>query len=349
MPTFCRHNRFVERCPICSKTLPGHAEPRRGAGGSRTGGAPRRASGASGGGGSARGRLRATDVKVYVDGRRRGIDDGYECELVPGLRSSLDARRLCEEIGFAAGRLIALAEQPPGAYGLAAELGRGGEVEQASWLCMMIAYLSPLDGEEPFASIISAPSLQQAQEGLSDEAIEALQLGPRSCDQPGRGARTLRAYLEWAQRAGSQQRALTGEQSWSAERRFERVFERLALPGFPRWGRFELLVLLGTLGLYEMSADSLHLAAATAPRAAGGALGESGDLVLAAAKRVFGIGDVLLLERRCKRLAEDAGVPLAALDLALFNWHGSERAMLGLSAEVADEQAAAQAELALGL
>ncbi len=25
MPTFCRHNRFIERCPICSKTLPGRA------------------------------------------------------------------------------------------------------------------------------------------------------------------------------------------------------------------------------------------------------------------------------------------------------------------------------------
>ena len=23
MPTFCRHNRFIERCPICSLTLPG--------------------------------------------------------------------------------------------------------------------------------------------------------------------------------------------------------------------------------------------------------------------------------------------------------------------------------------
>ena len=28
MPTFCRHNRFIERCPICSKTLPGYAAER---------------------------------------------------------------------------------------------------------------------------------------------------------------------------------------------------------------------------------------------------------------------------------------------------------------------------------
>ena len=31
MPTFCRHNRFIERCPICSRTLPG-AAPATGAG-----------------------------------------------------------------------------------------------------------------------------------------------------------------------------------------------------------------------------------------------------------------------------------------------------------------------------
>ena len=31
VPTFCRHNRFIERCPICSRTLPG-AEPVTGGG-----------------------------------------------------------------------------------------------------------------------------------------------------------------------------------------------------------------------------------------------------------------------------------------------------------------------------
>jgi hypothetical protein len=348
MPTFCRHNRFIERCPICSKTLPGEGKPHRG-GGSRAGGKAQRRAGGASSGGARRGRLRATDVRVYVDGRRRGVDDGYECELVPGLHSSLDARRLAQELGFSAGRLSALAQRPPGPYELAAELGRRGDLERASWLCMLIAYLSPLEGEDPFASIISAPSLEQAQEGLSDEALEALALGPRACHQPGRGAMTLRAYLAWAQRAGSQQRALIGEESWSAERRFERVFERLALPGFPRWGRYEMLVLLGALGLYDIGADSLHLAAATASRAGGAARGESGDLVLAAAKRVFGIGDIQLLERRCGQLAKEAGVPIAALDLALFNWHGSERVTLGLPADISDEQATAQAELALGL
>lgn len=349
MPTFCRHNRFIERCPICSKTLPGHSQERRAGGTSRAGSGQRRSSAPGAAGRSGAKRLRASDVKVYVDGRRRGVEDGYESELAPGLRSSLDARHLAQEIGFAAGRLQALERRPPGAYALARELGRGGELEQASWLCFLIAYLGPLDGDEPFAAISRAPSLDQAREQLSDEDLEMLQLGPRTCHEPGRGAATLRAYLAWAQRAGSQRGALTGEDAWGPERRFERVFERLSLPGFPRFGRYEMLVVLGALGLYEMSADSLHLAAAAPSRAAGTGRADGGDPVLAAAKRVFGIGDPLLLERRAKLLADEAGAPVAALDLALFNWHGSARATMGFSEEVADMDAAARAERALGL
>jgi hypothetical protein len=348
MPTFCRHNRFVERCPICSKTLPGPPPARRGSTASRGAGSPARAGrpGASSHGAK---RSRATDMKVYVDGRRRGVDDGYACELVPGLRSSLDARRLAGEMAFAEGRLQTLALEPPGAYGLAAELARGGEIERASWLCFLIAYLGPLDGETPFAGISAAPALDQADE-LGDEQIEALELGPRTCHQPGRGAGTLRAYLAWSQRAGSQRAALTGEESWSPERRFERVFERLSIPGFPRWGRLELLVILGGLGLYEMSADSLHLAASASPRTSRAGGSDAGDQVLVAAKRVFGIGDPLLLERRAKRLADEAGTSLAALDLALFNWYGSERATLGFPDQApGEDEAQVQAELALGV
>src|SRR3954454_21846954 len=46
--------------------------------------------------------------------------------------------------------------------------------------------------------------------------------------------RTIEAYEAWAERAGSQQAAITGEPSWTPERRFGRVFERLALPGLHR-------------------------------------------------------------------------------------------------------------------
>ena len=35
----------------------------------------------------------------------RAADDGYEHELVPGLRSSVDAGRLADEMAFSAARL----------------------------------------------------------------------------------------------------------------------------------------------------------------------------------------------------------------------------------------------------
>lgn len=299
------------------------------------------------------GRRQATGVRVYVDGRERGVDDDYNCDLVPGLRSSGDARRLLQEIGFASARLLALAGSPPAAYATVSSLHRNGDVESASWLCFLIAYLSPLDGEEPFAGIAAAPSLRQAEDHLQDEAIEALALGPRTCHQAGRGAATLRAYLAWSRRAGSQQRALAGEPSWTPQRRFERIFERLSIPGLPRWGRFELLVLLGRLGLYEMSADSLHLATSgAAPSAAQGpqmGRGQSGDQVLAAAKRIFGIGDALLLERRAKRLAEELSAPLEAIELALYNWFAPQRATLGFAGDLLDEEAVNRGADALGL
>jgi len=60
-----------------------------------------------------------------------------------------------------------------------------------------------------------------------------------------------------------------------------------------------------------------------------------------AAKRVFGIGDPFLLERRAADLAEACQVPLEALDLALFNWGRPEDARATLGAQAG---AAARAE-----
>jgi hypothetical protein len=150
--------------------------------------------------------------------------------------------------------------------------------------------------------------------------------------------RTLEAYRAWAGRAGSQTQAFVGEQEWTPERRFARAFERLALPGLHRDARFDLLVTLGCLGVFELRAATL-------------ALGGSDDVTIAA-KRVFGIGDSLLLERRAEQLAEACGIPLAALDLGLFNWGHApdERATLGLGPTAEpDPAAAAAARAALDL
>jgi hypothetical protein len=152
-----------------------------------------------------------------------------------------------------------------------------------------------------------------------------------------RPERTTAAYRSWAGRAGSQAAALSGDDAWTAERRFARVFERMALPGFGRAGRFELLVSLGRLGLVDVAPDDLQLV-------------DAADGAVIGAKRVFGIGERLLLERRAKELAEAAEVPLDALDLALFNFAQPEsrRATMGSRAEP-DPELVARVESALGL
>ena len=40
--------------------------------------------------------------------------------------------------------------------------------------------------------------------------------------------------------------------TWTAEQRFTRIYERLALPGLHRRARYDLLVMLGALGRYPL-------------------------------------------------------------------------------------------------
>ncbi len=233
----------------------------------------------------------------------RSSDDGYRAGLVPGVKSSADAVRLAEELAFSAARLAELAADPPGLY---AEVAAEPDREEATWLAFLIAYLSPLsevEGSDPFAAIRAVRTPWSTGE-LPD--LGEVATGPRSAHDPAGGDRTLAAYRAWGARAGSQEYAFTGEQSWPPERRFARVFERLALPGLHRAARFDLLTALGRLGLYDLRADSLHLG--------------TGDATEVAAKRVFAIGDRAVLEHRATDLAGAAGVPLDALDLAFVNW-----------------------------
>jgi hypothetical protein len=337
MPTFCRHNRFLERCPICSKDLPGSTP--RGARPARTGAQRTRSPGST----TKRGAGRGQGLRVRHEGRAE--DDGYRSELVPGVRASADASRLAEEIAFSSGRLLALAAEPPGLYGETRTLARE-DLERASWACFLIAYISPADGEDdPFAGIRQA--LSDAPTPAADPPdLSAIALGPRTSHDPTRGAATLVAYQQWVVRAGGPQAeqavAFEGDPGWTPERRFERLFERLALPGLGRTGRYELLVTLGRLGLYELAADSLHLAGAR------GVIGGD-DATTVAAKRVFGIGDPILLDRRATALADAIAAPIETLDLALANWGAAQRAMLGFGPQTPDEDTHERARQALGL
>lgn len=307
-PSFCRHNRFIQNCPICRPQEPA-AAPKRPARSTSS-----RARSASGGATRAP-RSSAVRVRQLV----QAADDGYRCELVPGLKATADARRLADELAFAAARLEEFADDPPGLY---ADIVTIDDPEEALWLAFLVAFICPLEGgEDPFAAIRSA-HVPWASGELPRLDVAR---GPRAeLGDPASGERTVLAYRAWAGRAGSQLAALSGEAAWTPERRFDRVFERLSLPGFGRSGRYELLVSLGRLDLVEASPTTLRFA---------------DDGTTLAAKRVFGIGDTVLLERRARALADAIDLPIEALDLALSNWgaRGSaERATYG-SRATADE------------
>ncbi len=338
MPTFCRHNHLIQNCPICSREQDVEMRPMVSPQGQTVRPVdPARAPSRTGAGSASPGRSRSPARGgqraggVTVRRLSRGTEDGYRSALVPGLRSGADARRLAEELAFAATRLARLAADPPGLYAEVAD--PSPPIEERTWLAFLIAYLGPLDGEHPFAGV-QAARVQWT--SPSPPQLDSVALGPRSAHEPSRGARTIDAYRAWAQRAGSQAAAFTGEPGWTPERRFARAFERLALPGLHRGARFDLLASLGRLGVYDLRA---------------GALGLGGnDSVTVAAKRVLGIGDPLLLERRAAELAAACDLPLEALDLGLFNWERGDRATLGMAPEDGPDAAVLDgAEAALGV
>jgi hypothetical protein len=282
MPLFCRHNRLTVNCPICSRELEAELKSKMPARSART-----RAQTSTSRGGRPRG--------VVTRKLARAADDGYRNALVPGLRATADAERLAAALAAAAARL-----EPPGPF---PEVAAEPDLEEATWLAFLLA----LAGEELRAAVVDGRPTWG-----SGDAPEL----------PGERARTAEAYRAWAARSGSQAAAFRGEPAWTPQRRFGRLFERLAIPGFARAARFELLVGLGAAGRYELEAGELQLAAGN-------------DATTEAAKRVLVSGDKLLLERRARELADACEVPLAALDRALAAW--------GTPGDNADPDAAAEA------
>jgi hypothetical protein len=310
MPSFCRHNRLLQNCTICareqnfdvrpvvSSSAPKSTQPREHVAREGAPRAPRAAKPAA---------PRAGASAVRVRRLARGVEDGFRSPLVPGLKSSEDAERLAEEIAFATWRL-ALMEQ----------VAAGEVVPEAP----------------PEWAELAAPG------DLDERTRSAARLvlsGPRGLQDGSRIEDAVAGVEAWAARSAGLATAFTGEPSWTPERRFERIFERLGgVAGFDRDIRFELLTLLGHLRLYDLRAGKLFLS------------GE--NEATWAAKRALGIGDPLLLERRAAELAAASGAPLDSLDLAFHNWGAGTRITDGLPDDVVgDELVLAQARSALGL
>ena len=206
----------------------------------------------------------------------RAADDGYEHELLPGLRSSADVGRLADEMAFAAARLEELSTDPPGLY---ADVANASDVEEATWLAFLIAYLSPLEGDDPWAGIAAARTSWASGEL---PMLEDVALGPRAAHDPARGASTLLAYRAWAERPARRRRPSS------------------ATPPGP----------ISAASTARSSASRSRASGAPALRAAGdarpprrlrgapvvaAALGRPLDPTIVASKRVLGIGDPLLL------------------------------------------------------
>jgi hypothetical protein len=273
---FCRHNRLTSKCPICSREQQRESTPVRHVTVRRPGATstPKpRGTSASSSSSTPRSSKRLVTRQLL-----RAADDGYRNPLVPGLKATEDAERLAVALTQARIRLL-----PPGPYPLIAD---EPDLEQATWLAFLFAL---------------APELRdvivEAQPAWEDAGVDAL---------PAAKAKTAASYRAWVARAGSQEQAFTGETIWSPERRFGRVFERLALPGFTRAMRFDLLAALGAAGRYDLEADAVHFV--------------EDDATTLAAKRLLVSGDTMLLERRARDLADAAGLPIGAFDHGLAIW-----------------------------
>ena len=185
MPTFCRHNRFIERCPICSKTLPGCASRRGGATPARPRAGARRARRTPATARRCAARCAAASAARAPRGARRART-ATASELCPGFRPRPDAERLAEEIAFASGRLLAArARAPRGSTARLRELA--GERPRAGHLELLPDRLpvARCRTEDPFAGIRAALARSGPAPAASCRTLDRLrQLGPRRLARP---------------------------------------------------------------------------------------------------------------------------------------------------------------------
>jgi hypothetical protein len=313
VPSFCRHNRLIQNCTICAREMNVEARPIVSSSAPKSTqprehtpreSAVRPARAARATRSAATGRSGSAALKVRK--LARGAEDGYRCSLLPGLKSSEDADRLAQEIAYSAWRLelmgvVGAGQAPQDAPAIWTEIAHGPELEARTSLA--------------FAFVVE---------------------GPRGATDDTQRSEVLAAYEGWTERNGSAVEAFTGEPSWTPQRRFERLFERLQFGGLGRDARFELLTMLGRLGVYDISAGRLFFSGQ--------------NEATWAAKRALGIGDPLLLERRSADLAAACAVDLDVLDLAFHNWGAGARLDLGLTIDAeGDERVLETARAALGL
>jgi hypothetical protein len=229
---------------------------------------------------------------------------GWRSPLLPGVREEALARRLADEVAIAEGLLLTLTVAPGEYWRLASERADRDEACRAVFVGAWL--VGDAGDPDPFAAARAAQTGVRA----------AVRRGALAAE-PGAEQADI-SFERFAQRGGGPHAALIGDPAWRAARRFERVAERLSLPGLSRALRFRVLVLLGRLGVIEARAPALLLADAN-----------RWDRTLAGAVRVFANDEPAELERRAGLLADAAQLPFDVLDLALWNLADAPRATLG--------------------
>ena len=228
----------------------------------------------------------------------------WRSPLVPGIREEALARRLANEVALAEGLLLTLSVAP-GEYWADAAADRDRD-RACRAVFLGVWLVGDASSTEPLAAARAALAGERAE--LPDGAL---------AKDPAAGSGDV-SFERFAAREGGPYTALLADPSWRAARRFERVAERLTLPGITRALRFRLLTALGRLGIVEAQAPALLLAGA-------GRL----DRTLAGAVRVFAHDEPQELERRAAQLADAAQIPFDVLDLALWNLADAPRCTLG--------------------
>jgi hypothetical protein len=340
MPSFCRHGRFVERCPICSKSLPGN-EP--GGGSSPRAKSSRKASASTGTVSHGR-RVRGAGVKRASRGARRGRR----------LQLAADPRRARVGGRTAPGRGDRVLERAPGRTGARppGSLRRARAISphrhRARELDLLDDRLplAPTGGSRPVridprSADEPRPDPWRPRDIGAPAGPEAYRWACAAPTSPERGRRHARSPTRSGSAgpaAGSQAAAFEGDAPGPRSG---------ALSGCTNGSRCRASA-DGTLRTARHARPSRAVRAAGRLAAADGGAGD--DLTTLAAKRVFGIGDPLLLERRAAGLwPRRPRCRLETLDVALANWAAPQRATLGFPQDSGDSDAYARAGDALGL
>jgi len=214
-------------------------------------------------------------------------------------------------------------------YGAIVALHAQGEIEEATWLAFLATHIGPHDAQDgdywhalrmvylglgdgtlSWARVVVDPDELLRWQERHEEQLARLRFGNhRKFESWKHFAEVLSSYVTGVlQRSDGTQRTLFASPTQSAADNFDRLMHELQfIYRFSRLGIYDLLCLLGSLGVYQLEPGQLYLRGASGP--------------LEGARLLFGgNADPDELDRRGCALATKLGVSVGAMEDALCNW-----------------------------